>query len=173
MPSTLRSTWDDTTACALGECCEDEVLGGRRSAHFRSVHTRRWNDQGGLFTWTEPSGWSSANTPLAYFNTERVIEQLVAINNAGHRGWMEWANTGGRFSDQVCAKKRAVAHCSQSGHCTRWGLHYNNECDFTSNDAMNGLGMNIGGRTAGDWDQCCLWWTGSRRAMSVMLWARV
>ena len=133
----------------------------------------RWNDAGGFFTWNEPPlAWSTSQTPLQYFNTERVFNNILSSSDFSNRGWMEWANTGGRFSDQVCAKKRAVAHCSPSGHCTRWGMHYNNECDYTSNDAMNGIGMNLGGRVNGDWAQCCQQFAGVNRGMAVQLWGR-
>lgn len=137
-----------------------------------------WNDNGGgSFVWTEPSGWSNSMTPLTYFNTQRVIAQNTGNGDYSFRtAWMEKASAGTRFSDQSCGKKRAVAHCSPSGHCARWGLHYNNECDFNSNDVANGFGMsysNTASRSAGDYIGCCQVNTGYNRAMFVMLWGRI
>ena len=79
------------------------------------------------------------------------------------------------FSLEVCAKRVVTATCGGGGHCTRWGLQYNNECDFNSNDVGSGIGM--GGAATrwahGDWITCCQWRGGLNRPMSVMMWGRV
>lgn len=86
----------------------------------------RWRDphDGGQWTWTNPSGWSSGRSPQSYFNSGRHI-CCSRVSEVEQR--MEWRNSGGRFSNQGCAGRLAIAQCTSSVSCSRWGFHWNNE----------------------------------------------
>jgi len=145
---------------------------GYNYGRYREVRLR-WRDphDGGTWTWSNPSGWSSGRSPQNYFNSGRHIccSRYYQVH-----GSMEWRASGNRFSDQGCAGSVRVAQCTSNQGCTRWGFHWNNECGYSSNDVGGGWGIRPihGAKSAGDWITCCQRHHGRRRDFDANMWAR-
>lgn len=164
-----QSHWTSpTTVGAVGSAANwgtDFKSHGFNYGDYAEIQAR-WRDPyaGDQWAWGTPPGF--LGRPLVYFNTQRTIRTGGSTTSA--------PEYNGRFSRQDCARGFYIATCTGGNFCSRWGFHWNNECNFGSNDAGGGIGMiRINGnmRAAGDWFGCC-GYRGRARDFDVQFWAR-
>jgi hypothetical protein len=92
---------------------------------------------------------NTRTTALAGFQNSRDAAPSIPFRFTGFSNQI--------FSHQGGAYRHVFGNGSHLGanRYVRWGMLYNNEGDFGSIDAFNGIGMSSPNYSAGDWFQCC------------------
>ena len=100
-----------------------------------------------------------------------LINYFAIANNVSF-GTPKGVERGTAFSSQGGNSFYGLNFTSNSTYRVRWGLAWNNENDWGSNDAGGGLGMAAGSYSAGDYIGCCVDQTGISRSARVEMYVR-
>ncbi|MBM3956939.1 MAG: hypothetical protein FJ313_02665, partial [Gemmatimonadetes bacterium] len=137
----------------------------------------RWPDAGD-HRWLKNDAWT-ARTALTGFQEYRHWGSPGDGNNNNATNQYWWNSAWSYFSQQGGTHAYGTATVGVGGAAAgaRWGIRWNNETDFNSDDVGNGIGLKSnwnGGwsYSAGDWVGCCQSYTGMNRSARVELYGR-
>jgi hypothetical protein len=104
---------------------------------------------------------------INYFSIVNNVE-FIPKNTAAVKG----VERGTVFSSQAGNSFYGINFTYNYAYRVRWGLAWNNENDWGSNDAGGGIGMSAGSFSAGDYIGCCVDQTGIGRVAQVEVYVR-
>lgn len=108
------------------------------------------------------------------FNTgarQTLISYFYTAYNVSF-GAAKGPERGNVFSSQAGNSFYGLNFTYNYTYRVRWGLAWNNENDWGSNDAGGGIGMSAGAYSAGDYIGCCQDQTGINRTARVEMYVR-
>lgn len=136
------------------------------------------------------NGGSGGNLSLSSYNnwcwlknnfnsgTRQTLINLFSTVNNLSLGEPRGAERGTAFSSQVGNSFYGINFTAFPDTNVRWGLAWNNEWDWYSNDVIGGIGMYVirngvdNSRSAGDWIGCCQDQIGINRTARVEMYIR-
>ena len=125
-----------------------------------SKHANNW-------CWMKNNFNGGAKQPLInYFFTANNVSLVVSPNTP------KGPERGTAFSSQGGNSFYGLNFTSNSTYRVRWGLAWNNENEWGSNDVGGGIGMAAASYSAGDYIGCCQDQTGISRSARVEMYVR-
>ena len=132
-----------------------------------------WPDigAGGNLTLSTYNNWCWMRNNFNTGARQTLISYFYTAYNVSF-GAAKGPERGNVFSSQAGNSFYGLNFTSNYTYRVRWGLAWNNENDWGSNDAGGGIGMSAASYSAGDYIGCCQDQTGINRTARVEMYVR-
>ena len=126
---------------------------------------------GGSMSLAGYNNWSWLKNNYNSGSRQTLINYFATASNVSF-GTPKGVERGTAFSSQAGNSFYGTNFTLMGSYKVRWGLAWNNEFDWGSNDAGGGIGMAAGSYSAGDYIGCCQDQTGINRTARVEIYIR-
>jgi hypothetical protein len=126
---------------------------------------------GGSLSLSTYNNWCWMKNNFNPGGIQPLINYFAIANNVSF-GTPKGPERGTAFSSQAGNSFYGINFTSNSTYRVRWGLAWNNEFEWGSNDAGGGIGMAAASYSAGDYIGCCVDQSGFNRSARVEMYVR-